>query len=260
MLVWLDMQPNVLILGGTTEARELAAVLCGTQFATTVSLAGRTAAPAAQAVPVRVGGFGGAEGLAEYLREQKVDFLIDATHPYAEAISTNAALAAAQTSTPILGLRRPAWKAVDGDFWVDVAGPEGAVRALGRSPRRVFLAVGRQELSAFRSSPHHHYFIRSVDPVDPPLDVPHAQYILGRGPFTEAADLALLSSNSINAMVAKNSGGDATYSKIAAARSLGIPIFMFKRPPVPDCPSVVTVAEAVDWLNQSAGLAVPRGV
>jgi precorrin-6A/cobalt-precorrin-6A reductase len=254
------MKPNVLILGGTTEARELAASLCSRPFSTTVSLAGRTAAPAEQAVPVRVGGFGGVEGLAEYLRANRVEFLIDATHPYAETISSNAALAAAQTGTPILGLRRPPWRATDGDFWVDVAGPEGAVRALGRVPRRVFLAVGRQELTPFCSAPQHHYFIRSVDPVDPPLDVPHANYILARGPFTEVGDHAVLESNSINAIVAKNSGGDATYGKIAAARTLGIPVFMFKRPPVPDCPSVATVAEAVDWLYQAAGLEVPRGV
>jgi precorrin-6A/cobalt-precorrin-6A reductase len=260
MLVLSDMQPNVLILGGTTEARELATALRGRPFATTVSLAGRTAAPAAQAAPVRVGGFGGAAGLADYLRSNKIDFLIDATHPYAETISSNAALAAAQTCTPLLALRRPPWQAIDGDFWVDVAGSEGAVRALGRSPRRVFLAVGRQELSPFCSAPQHHYFIRSVDPVDPPLDVPNATYILARGPFTEPADRTLLESSSINAIVAKNSGGDATYSKITAARGLGIPVFMFKRPPVPDCPSVATVGEAVNWLYQAAGLEVPRGV
>jgi precorrin-6A/cobalt-precorrin-6A reductase len=115
-------------------------------------------------------------------------------------------------------------------------------------------------LSPFCSAPQHHYFIRSVDPVDPPLDVPHATYILARGPFTEPEDRTLLESSSINAIVAKNSGGDATYSKITAARSLGIPVFMFKRPPVPDCPSVATVGEAVNWLYQAAGLEVPRGV
>jgi precorrin-6A/cobalt-precorrin-6A reductase len=225
-----------------------------------MSLAGRIAAPAAQAVPVRVGGFGGAEGLADYLRTHRIDFLIDATHPYAATISANAAAAAARNSTPVLGLRRPPWSALEGDFWVSVADSEGAVRALGRKPRRVFLAVGRQELAPFSRAPQHHYFIRSVDPVDPPLDVPHARYILARGPFTESADRELLESFAINAIVAKNSGGEATYSKIAAARALGIPVFMFERPPVPDCPAVATVAEAVAWLDHAAGLAVPRGV
>jgi precorrin-6A/cobalt-precorrin-6A reductase len=254
------MRPNVLILGGTTEARELALALRDRELVTTISLAGRTAAPAAQPVPVRRGGFGGADGLAEYLRAEHVDFLIDATHPYADTISANAAEAAMRTSTPILALRRPPWTAVDGDVWVDVADAKDAARALGDRPRRVFLAVGRQELAPFSVAPHHHYFIRSVDPVEPPLDVPHAHYILARGPFTEAGDRDVLESFSIEAVVAKNSGGEATYSKIAAARALGIPVFMFRRPPVPACPSVVTVAEAVAWLDHALGLDIPRGV
>jgi precorrin-6A/cobalt-precorrin-6A reductase len=254
------MGANVLILGGTTEARELAAALSALSYATTISLAGRTVAPAAQPVPVRVGGFGGVEGLADYLRTERVEFLIDATHPYADTISANAVAAAAQTSTPLLAVRRPPWSPQDGDFWIAVADSAGAVRALGQKPRRVFLAVGRQELVPFANAPQHHYFIRSVDPVDPPLGVPHVEYILARGPFNEEDDRKLLESLGINAMVAKNSGGDATYSKIAAARTLGIPIFMFDRPRVPDCPSVATVAEAVAWLNHAAGLAVPRGV
>ena len=139
-------------------------------------------------------------------------------------------------------------------------GWQAAARALGEHPRRVFLTVGRQEVAPFASAPQHHYYIRSVDPVEPPLDVPHAHYILARGPFTESEDRALLESFSIDAVVAKNSGGEATYSKIAAARLLGIPVFMFSRPPVPECPSVGTVAEAVAWLDHAAGLAVPRGV
>lgn len=254
------MRPHVLILGGTTEARELGFALSTREFVTTISLAGRTASPAAQPVPVRRGGFGGADGLAEYLRAERVDFLIDATHPYAETISANAAQAASQTITPILALRRPPWTAVDGDVWIDVADAQDAVRALGARPRRVFLAVGRQELTAFAAAPQNYYFIRSVDPVEPPLDVPQAHYILARGPFAESEDRAMLESFSIDAVVAKNSGGEATYSKIAAARQLGIPVFMFRRPSLPDCPSVATVAEAVAWLDHAVGLAVPRGV
>jgi precorrin-6A/cobalt-precorrin-6A reductase len=254
------MHPHVLILGGTTEARELGLALSHREFVTTISLAGRTAAPATQPVPVRRGGFGGAHGLAEYLRAQRIDFLIDATHPYAETISANAAQAASQTNTPVLALRRPPWTAVDGDVWVDVSDAQDAVRALGQRLRRVFLAVGRQELTPFCAAPQHHYFIRSVDPVEPPLDVPHAHYILARGPFTDSEDRAVLQSFCIDAVVAKNSGGEATYSKIAAARLLGIPVFMFRRPAVPECLSVATVAEAVAWLDHAVGLAVPRGV
>jgi precorrin-6A/cobalt-precorrin-6A reductase len=149
---------------------------------------------------------------------------------------------------------------MNGDVWIDVADAEDAVRALGEAPRRVFLAVGRQELGPFAAAPQHYYVVRSVDPVEPPLDVPQAHYILARGPFTGLEDQAIFESFSVDAVVAKNSGGDATYSKIAAARSLGIPVFMFKRPPVPDCPFVATVAEAVAWLDHAAGPAVPRGV
>ena len=254
------MRPHVLILGGTTEARELGFALSRREFVTTISLAGRTAAPGAQPVPVRRGGFGGVDGLAEYLRAQRVDFLIDATHPYAETISANAAQAALQTNTPILALRRPPWTAVEGDVWIDVSDAQDAVLALGERPRRVFLAVGRQELTPFVAAPWHHYFIRSVDPVEPPLDVPDAHYILARGPFTESEDRALLESFCIDAVVAKNSGGNATYSKIAAARLLHIPIFMFRRPAIPDCPSVATVGEAVAWLDHAVDLAAPRGV
>ncbi|MFL6600064.1 MAG: cobalt-precorrin-6A reductase [Steroidobacteraceae bacterium] len=254
------MRPHVLILGGTTEARELGLALCDRELATTISLAGRTATPAAQPVPVRRGGFGGADGLAAYLLTERIDFLVDATHPYAESISANAARAAARTNTPILAVRRPPWTAVDGDVWIEVSDAQDAVRALGERSRRVFLAVGRQELSPFAAAPQHQYFIRSVDPVEPPLAVPHAHYILARGPFTESDDRALLESLCIDVIVAKNSGGRATYSKIEAARMLGIPILLFRRPAVADCPCVATVAEAVAWLDHAVSLAAPRGV
>jgi precorrin-6A/cobalt-precorrin-6A reductase len=224
-----------------------------------MSLAGRTAAPAAQPVAVRRGGFGGVDGLADYLLAQRVDLLVDATHPYAETISMHATQAAQRTNTPIVGLRRPAWDRVPGDVWIDVADGEDAVRALGASAKRVFLAVGRQELQPFNKAPQHHYVVRSVDPVDPPLAVPDVHYILARGPFTACDDRAVLESFSIDAVVAKNSGGEATYSKIAAARSLGIPVFMFKRPTAPQCPSVATVTEAVSWIGHAV-LDLPRSV
>jgi precorrin-6A/cobalt-precorrin-6A reductase len=108
--------------------------------------------------------------------------------------------------------------------------------------------VGRQELASFIAAPQHHYLVRSVDPVDPPLAVPNARYIVARGPFSESQDRELLIVNSIAAIVAKNSGGDSTYGKIAAARSLGIAVVLLRRPPQPVGPSVATVAEAVEWL------------
>jgi precorrin-6A/cobalt-precorrin-6A reductase len=253
---------NVLILGGTTEARELALALRDRgDLTVTLSLAGRTATPAAQPVPVRRGGFGGAEGLAEYLREQRVDVLIDSTHPYADRISVNAVTAASWTGTPVLIVRRPAWTAMPGDIWIDVDDAEHAVRVLGQEPRRVFLGIGRQELAPFDTAPQHFYVVRSVDPVEPPLNVPNVRYVLARGPFTEHADRSMFESFCIDAVVAKNSGGTATYSKIAAARGMRIPVFMFKRPVVPECPSVATVDAAVNWLvHQATGSGVPRGV
>jgi len=226
----------------------------------TLSLAGRTARPAAQPVPVRVGGFGGTEGLATYLAAQRVDALVDATHPYADTIAAHAATAAARVSIPILGLRRPAWIAVPGDRWIEVADVDGAVAALGTVPRRAFLAIGRQEVGAFAAAPQHDYLIRSVDPVEPPLDVPHANYIVARGPFREDAERALLQQHRIQFVVAKNGGGQATYGKIAAARALRISVIMLRRPMLPDVPAAETVEDAVAWLDHAPAPSVERGV
>jgi precorrin-6A/cobalt-precorrin-6A reductase len=252
---------NVLILGGTAEARRLAALLAGrADLVVTLSLAGRTASPAPQAVPVRSGGFGGAEGLARYLREERIDVLIDATHPYAAVISANAAAAAHAASVEILALRRPPWSKEAADDWLEVASIAEAVTALGKAPRRVFVALGRKELQPFATAPQHDYLVRSVDRVDPPLDLPRAEYITARGPFTEAEDRALLERHGIEMLVAKNSGGDATYGKIAAARALGLPVIMLKRPALPDVPSVATVEEVVTWLDHASTPSAARGV
>jgi len=252
---------KVLILGGTAEARALAAALADRrEFSVTLSLAGRTKDPAKQPVPVRRGGFGGAEGLARHLRDEQIDILIDATHPYAAAISANAAEAARIAEVKLLALRRPAWTKRPGDRWIEVDTVAGAVRAIGSAPRRVFLALGRKELQPFAASPQHFYLIRSVDPVNPPLAVPQAEYIVARGPFSEGEDRALLEKHRIEIVVAKNSGGAATYGKIAAARALSIPVVMLKRPVLPEVPSVATVEAAVGWLDHALTLSVARGV
>lgn len=246
------MTHRILILGGTTEARQLAGKLaCRADFSVTLSLAGRTESPVAQGVPVRVGGFGGADGLAAHLREERVDLLIDATHPYAARISANAADAARQSGVPILALRRPDWKPVAGDRWTPVDSVAEAAGALGTAPRRVFLAIGRQEAGAVEAAPQHRYLIRSVDPVEPKLAVPDALYLLARGPFPESEERALLERYGIDAVVSKNSGGEATYGKIAAARALGIEVVMIRRPVLPDVASAETVdalAAKVDHL------------
>jgi precorrin-6A/cobalt-precorrin-6A reductase len=252
---------RVLILGGTTEARQLAGRLAGRAgLDVTLSLAGRTASPVAQPVPVRIGGFGGVVGLADYLVSERVDAMIDATHPYAAMISANAVEAAHKSNVPLITLRRPTWAAVDGDRWIDVSDVRGAVLALGQTPRRVFVALGRNELAPFAAAPQHHYLIRSVDPVDPPLPLPRVSYVTGRGPFSEADDRALMTVHRIDGVIAKNSGGVATYGKIAAARALGIDVVMLRRPEAPDNPAVATVDDAIAWLDHALTSAPARGV
>ncbi|HEY6255332.1 MAG TPA: cobalt-precorrin-6A reductase [Xanthobacteraceae bacterium] len=252
---------RILILGGTTEARALAEHLAARHdLAVTLSLAGRTANPKAQPVPVRTGGFGGAEGLARYLVRERIDALIDATHPYAAIMSAHAAEAARSAGVPLLGLRRPAWIAVAGDCWIDAADGSAAVRALGDAPRRVFLALGRNDIAPFVAAPQHSYLVRSVDPVEPPLEVPHARYVTGRGPFAQADDHALLSAHGIEIVVCKNSGGAATYGKIAASRALGLTVVMLRRPPLPAVPAVETIADALAWIDHGHAPCADREV
>jgi precorrin-6A/cobalt-precorrin-6A reductase len=252
---------RILILGGTAEARALATALAGRKdLAVTLSLAGRTADPLKQPVPVRSGGFGGAEGLAAYLRAEGVDFLIDATHPYAAAISANAIEAASMAEVELIALRRAPWRKIPGDIWTEVDTMEDAVKSLGQAPRRVFLALGRKELSPFEAAPQHVYLVRSVDPVDPPLSVPHAIYLTARGPFSEDEDRALLERHHIDVIVAKNSGGEATYGKIAAARALHLPVVMLKRPALPEVDSVATVEDALRAIDHAVTFSTARGV
>jgi precorrin-6A/cobalt-precorrin-6A reductase len=175
-------------------------------------------------------------------------------------MSANAAQAARLAGVPLLALRRPAWRPVAGDRWTEVADTRAAVRALGEMPRRVFLALGRNEIAAFTAAPQHHYLVRSVDPVEPPLAVPDAVYIQARGPFHEADDRALLAAHAIDVVVSKNSGGDAAYGKIAAARTLGIAVILLRRPALPEAPAVETVDDAVAWLAHPGRSASARGV
>ncbi len=226
----------------------------------TLSLAGRTASPVPHAVPIRVGGFGGAPGLAAYLAAERIDVLIDATHPYATVISANAAAAARQTGVRFVALRRPPWTAVAGDRWIEVNDTSAAVNAIGAESRCVFVALGRNELAPFSRAPQHRYLIRSVDPVDPPLSLPSVAYVTARGPFSEADDGALLKAHGIEVVIAKNSGGPAAYGKIAAARALGIEVILVRRPPAPSGPSVEGVNEALAWLDHALTSAAARGV
>jgi precorrin-6A/cobalt-precorrin-6A reductase len=255
-----DMR-HILILGGTIEARDLAARLAARHdLAVTLSLAGRTAVPAAQPVPVRIGGFGGPVGLTAYLAAERIDLLIDATHPYAATMAAHAAEAASRASVPLLALRRPPWTAIDGDRWASVGTIADAVRALGPLPRRVFLSIGRKNVGAFAAAPHHDYLIRSVDPIAPAPSLPKARYIVARGPFAEADERALLVEHRTEIIVAKNSGGTATYGKIAAARALGADVIMLRRPVLPEVAAVANVLDALAWFDHALMSAADRGV
>jgi precorrin-6A/cobalt-precorrin-6A reductase len=256
---------RVLILGGTTEGRQLAGLLGARRdLAVTLSLAGRTRAPVLQGVPqaVRVlsGGFGGEEGLVGYLGAERTAAVIDATHPYAARISAHAAAAARRADIPLLALRRPPWKPVSGDRWSEVADARAAAQALGAVPRRAFLALGRTELQPFAGAPQHYYLVRSVEPVAPPPALPRADYLVARGPFAETEERGMLERYTIDIVVAKNSGGEATYGKIAAARGLGLPVVLLRRPELPNAPSATTVAEAVAWVDHALASATMRGV
>ncbi|HET9067592.1 MAG TPA: cobalt-precorrin-6A reductase [Amaricoccus sp.] len=248
---------RILILGGTTEARTLAARLAP-RHAVTLSLAGRIRAAAPQPVPTRTGGFGGPEGLARYLEAEAIEVLVDATHPFARRISRSAREAAARTATPLLALSRPPWTPVPGDRWTAVPDMAAAARALGAAPARVFLGIGRQEASAFRAAPQHRYLLRCIEP--PPRDaLPGAEIITARGPFREADERALLEARRIDVLVSKNSGGAATYPKLAAARALGLPVVIVDRPATPGAAATVEELLArLDHLLASTG-ARPRG-
>ncbi|MFD7680070.1 cobalt-precorrin-6A reductase [Streptomyces sp. NPDC060187] len=233
------MSPHVLVLGGTTEARELAAELTARPgVRVTTSLAGRVARPGAVEGDVRTGGFGGADGLARWLREHRVDVLVDATHPFASGITANAARAATATGVPAVVLRRPGWQAGPGDRWYEAGSLAEAAALLPGLGRRVFLTTGRLGLAAFAHLSGPHFLVRSVEAPDPPLP-PDTEVLLARGPFTPDDERALLLRHRIDVLVTKDSGGAATSAKLTAARDLALPVVVVRRPPLPDGVSAV---------------------
>ncbi|MFI6034672.1 cobalt-precorrin-6A reductase [Streptomyces sp. NPDC051315] len=240
----------MLVLGGTTEARELAAALAARPgVRVTSSLAGRVSRPGVLAGDVRIGGFGGAEGLAGWLREQRVDAVVDATHPFATGITANAAQAATTTGRPLFVLRRPGWRPGPGDRWHTAASLEDAAELLPGLGHRVFLTTGRLGLAAFARLTGLHFVVRSVEPPEPPMP-PDVALVLARGPFTVADELALLREHRVDVVVTKDSGGAATAAKLTAARELGLPVVVVRRPPLPDAVTVVPdVAGALERLG-----------
>lgn len=239
--------PRILLLGGTTEASLAAHALAQAGVKAVFSYAGRTQSPAPQPLPMRVGGFGGAGGMIDYIKAEGISHVIDATHPFAAQISANAQTACAALGLPLLALQRAPWVAGVGDDWRDVGDIAGAVAALPSQPARVFLAIGKQNVQAFAALPQHHFLLRLVDaPAAPPL--PNATVIIAKGPFDVAGDTALLRDHRITHIIAKNAGGAGAEAKLIAARALGLPVIMIARPQLPARDTAASVPDMMAWL------------
>ncbi|MBM2621834.1 cobalt-precorrin-6A reductase [Actinoplanes sp. LDG1-06] len=236
---------HVLVLGGTSEARALADRL--TDLRVITSLAGRTSSPRRPAGEVRIGGFGGVDGLVAYLREQRIDVLVDATHPFAAVISVNAAEAAARAGVPLIVLRRPGWVEKPGDRWHRVRDLAGAAALLPHLGHRVFLTTGRQGISAF-AQVDAWFLARSVEPPEPPMPR-RLEVLLDRGPFTLSGERRLIGEHRIDVLVTKDSGGPD--AKLTAARELGVPVVMVDRPALPGALVATTAPEAEALIRQT---------
>ena len=240
---------RILILGGTTEATMLANALArNSAFAPVLSLAGRTQNPVLPSIPHRIGGFGGISGLRDHLVAQAFEAVIDATHPFASQMSAHAFAACQLAQIPLAIFTRPAWQRQNGDDWLEIDSITAAVAALGTAPRRVFLTHGRLQLAAFAQAPQHFYVVRTIDPPANIAMLPRHRLILARGPFTQEEETELMWEAKIDVLVTKNSGGSATYGKIAAARSLRVGIVMLGRPPASAAIAFNSLQPVLDWL------------
>jgi precorrin-6A/cobalt-precorrin-6A reductase len=238
---------TVLILGGTAEARELASRLAiRPDLRVISSLAGRTDVPVPPPGEVRIGGFGGADGLAGWLRAEQVAAVIDATHPFAQAISAHAALACASSRTPLLRLLRPPWTAGPGDDWREAGSLEAAADLLPSAGRRAFLTIGRQGLHVFAPLDQTWFLIRCATPPAGPL--PAARHVIVAGLGGPGDERAIMTEHRIDVLVTKNSGGALTAGKLTAANQLGLPVVMIRRPPLADVRTCSSPGDAVSWL------------
>lgn len=245
------MSARLLILGGTSEARALAAATAerfGPRLDVISSLAGRTKSPMRPAGRVRVGGFGGAHGLADYLRAERIGMMVDATHPFATRIKANARAASVATAVPLVALGRPPWRAEAGDRWIMVDDAAAAARATAELGRRIWLTLGADGLAAFAPLTDKWFLVRRVDRPETKLNLPAHEIIIGRGPFSVDGELAIIARYRIDALVTKASGGQSTVAKLAAARAAGIPVVMIRRPAAPAGETVESIEAALDWL------------
>ncbi len=245
------------------EASALARALADRGIAATLSYAGRVGRPKAQPVSIRVGGFGGVEGLICYLRDHHITHLVDATHPFAAAMSAHAVAAAARTGIAHIALTRPAWVPVAGDRWRHVANVDAAIAALAGPAQRVMLALGRMHVNAFAPQPQHHYLLRFVDAPESPPTLPDHHIIVNRGPFSIEDDMRLMQDHRIDLIVCKNAGGTGAEAKLIAARRLDLPVIMIDRPALAPRREAYSVDAVMGWLDHGAvackGSACPTG-
>jgi precorrin-6A/cobalt-precorrin-6A reductase len=247
----------VLVLGGTAEARQLAALLHDRGVEVVSSLAGRVSRPRLPDGEVRIGGFGGPAGLADWLARRRASLVVDATHPFAERISASAAEACRSVGVPLVRLERPGFEERPGDRWQWVDDLERAASLLPALGRRVFLTTGRQGLAAFARVSEAWFLIRCVDPPDDPLP-PRHQLLLDRGPFSLDGERALLGEHEIDLLVTKDSGGAATQPKLDAARERQVRVVLVRRPARPEVDTVATVAGVVARVEQELGAAAAQ--
>lgn len=243
---------NVLLLGGTGEAGLLARAMLerfGDAVALTTSLAGRTARPMPIPGNVRIGGFGGIEGLTAYLREHRIDLVIDATHPFADQISAHASRACAASAVDRLMLLRPMWQRHRLDRWIEVADLAGAAAVVGKIGRRAWLTVGASELEAFEQVTEVRFLVRLIHAPTQPLPLRLHEILIGRGPFSVLEEHHVLQRHAIDVLVCKASGGAATEAKLIAAREASLPVIMVRRPPAEPGEAVASIDAALAWLD-----------
>lgn len=241
---------KTLILGGTTEASRLAQALADKNITAIFSYAGRVAQPKPQPLPIRTGGFGGVDGLVDFIHQNHISHIIDATHPFAQQMSSNACAASEKTGIKLLAFTRPAWQPTQGEQWTSVSDIAAAAKLLGSlQSKRVMLAIGRLHLNQFKQHKQHFYLLRMVDQTQQALPFDKYEVIVDRGPFNLDSERELLGNKRIDLIVSKNGGGKGAEAKLIAARELGIPIIMIERPDIPARPETDSLEAVMHWLT-----------
>ncbi|EYD71677.1 cobalt-precorrin-6A reductase [Limimaricola hongkongensis] len=242
---------TVLVLAGTREGREIAAGLSARSIPVLASLAGRTRRPLAPGVPVRTGGFGGAQGFRETVAVEGITAVIDATHPFAEEITARTARICAEDGLPHLVLRRPGWQPGPGDDWTRIAREADLAAQVPRGAT-VFLATGPQRIEAFAGLEGRRVLCRRIDPAPGPFPYENGEWVVARPPFPVQDETALFALLGVDVLAAKDSGGEEGRAKLDAARALGVKVVLLDRPPLPDGVRVVdTVEDALEWAMNS---------